>query len=208
MSDQYRDINIMIIEDEALVAMDIESRLIKMGFGIAGVYGDSDKALAFLEIHHPDLILCDINISGPKDGIDIAMHVHHHKHIPLIFVTALSDRSTLERAKKALPYGYIVKPFEDTDLESALEMALYKHQVELDKLTITEETIDSLVMEPLSKREFELLKDIISGMSNQQISDARYISMNTTKFHVSNIFKKMNVNSRAQVLQKILSLYT
>jgi len=198
----------MIIEDEALVAMDIESRLLKMGFGVAGIYGDADKALGYLEIHQPDLILCDINIDGNADGIDIAMYVNKHKHIPLIFGTALPDRCTLERANKALPYGYIVKPFEDSDLISASEMARYKHQIELDKLKITEESICSLVVEPLSKREFETLQDIISGKNNQQISETRYISVNTTKYHVSNLFKKMNVSSRAELLHKILSLFT
>ena len=128
--------------------------------------------------------------------------------MPLIFVTALSDRGTLERAKKALPYGYIVKPYEDSDLISAIEMARYKHQVELDQLMITREKLISLISEPLSKREFELLQDIVKGMSNTQICETRYISINTTKYHVSNIFRKMNVKSRAEALQKLLSLFT
>lgn len=198
----------MIIEDEAIVAMDLESRLRKMGYAVSGIYGDSDNAINYLSIHTPDLILCDINIHGELDGIAVASYVRENKKVPLIFVTALSDRGTLERAKKALPYGYIVKPYEDSDLISAIEMARYKHQVELDQLMITREKLISLISEPLSKREFELLQDIVKGMSNTQICETRYISINTTKYHVSNIFRKMNVKSRAEALQKLLSLFT
>ena len=73
---------------------------------------------------------------------------------------------------------------------------------------ITREKLISLISEPLSKREFELLQDIVKGMSNTQICETRYISINTTKYHVSNIFRKMNVKSRAEALQKLLSLFT
>ena len=208
MREANTDISIMIIEDEAIVAMDLESRLRKMGYAVSGIYGDSDNAINYLSIHTPDLILCDINIHGELDGIAVASYVRENKKVPLIFVTALSDRGTLERAKKALPYGYIVKPYEDSDLISAIEMARYKHQVELDQLMITREKLISLISEPLSKREFELLQDIVKGMSNTQICETRYISINTTKYHVSNIFRKMNVKSRAEALQKLLSLFT
>ena len=208
MTESTSDINIMIIEDEAIVAMDLEQRLKKMGYGVIGTHGSSDKAMNYLSIHTPDLILCDINIHGEQDGISIATYVRKEKRVPLIFVTALSDQVTLERAKKALPYGYIVKPYEDSDLVSAIEMAMYKHQVELDQLTITHEKLAPLLSDPLSKREFELLQDIIKGMSNTQICDSRYISINTTKYHVSNIFRKMDVKSRAELLQKILTLFT
>lgn len=208
MGTASNNIEIMIIEDEAIVAMDLESRLMKLGYKVAGIYGCSDSAINYLQIHHPQLILCDINIDGSKDGIDVAMYVRREKRVPLIFTTALSDRVTLDRAKKALPYGYIVKPYEDSDLISAIEMAMYKHQVELDQLSITHKKLAPLLAAPLSKREFELLQDIIKGMSNQEICEVRYISINTTKYHVSNIFKKMGVNSRAEVLQKILELLT
>lgn len=205
---EYRKVNIMIIEDESIVAMDLESRLKKLGYEVTGIYGDSDKAFNFLAVHTPDLILCDINIRGDRNGIDIAMHVREHKRVPLIFVTAHSDRATLEQAKMALPYGYIVKPYEDSDLVSAIEMAKYKHQVELDQLSLTPDKLEPILVESLSKREFELLQDIVSGMDNNQICEVRYISINTTKFHVSNIFRKMNVNSRAEALQKVLTLFT
>jgi len=85
------NISIMIIEDEVIVALDLEERIQKLGYDVAAIRHNSEKALAYLEIHTPELILCDINIKGEKDGIDIAGHVNDHLKIPLIFVTALSD---------------------------------------------------------------------------------------------------------------------
>jgi len=200
--------SILIVEDEALVAMDLESRLVKLGYRVTSVFSHSDKAINHLSIHSPDLVLCDININGPGDGIDVAMYVREHKKIPLVFLTALSDKSTLDRAKKALPYGYIVKPFEDDDLKTSIEMALYKYNVEQDKLAVTKDKIAPLVSDELSAREYEVLHDILKGLSNAEIAELRYVSINTIKFHVSNVFRKFEVRSRAELLQKILTLYT
>jgi len=197
----------MVVEDEALVAMDLEQRLKRLGYGVSGIYGDYEKAINYLEIHTPEIILCDISIRGEKDGIDIAEYVHKHKSIPFIFVTALSDRATLDRAKKTLPYGYIVKPYENSDLVSAIEMALYKHSAEIDQSSMTIEKISSLCNDPISEREYEIVQDILNGLNNAQIAESRFISINTTKFHVSNIFSKMGVKSRTNVFRKILSLY-
>lgn len=198
--------SIMIIEDEVVVALDIESRLKKLGYHIAAIRHSSDKALSFLEIHSPDLILCDINIRGDQDGIDIAGHVREHVKIPLIFVTALSDRATLQRAKKTLPYGYIVKPFSDSDLLSAIEMALYKHSLEFENSALTMEKVSRITYSPITTREFQLLQDIINGLNNDQICHERNISMSTVKFHISNLLEKMEVTNRAGVLHKIIKL--
>jgi len=160
------NISIMIIEDEVFVALDLEERIQKLGYDVAAIRHNSEKALAYLEIHTPELILCDINIKGEKDGIDIASHVNDHLKIPLIFVTALSDRETLERAKKTLPYGYIVKPFSDGDLLSAIELALYKHSMEFEKLKLTIDRISTITSVPVTDREFEILEDIIAGLTN------------------------------------------
>jgi len=202
------NIRIMIIEDEVLVAMDLEDRVQTLGYDVAAVRHNSEKALAYLEIHTPDLILCDINIKGDKDGIDIAAYVKERTKVPLIFVTALSDRGTLDRAKKTLPYGYIVKPFSNGDLLSAIEMALYKHSLEFEKLKLTKERINTMTLEPITDREYEVLQDILNGQNNAHISKARHISLSTVKFHISNILEKMGVKNRAEILHKIIRLLT
>jgi len=202
------NINILIIEDEGVVAHDIGRRIKKLGYDVADIKHSSDTAINWLEIHTPDIILCDINIDGPKDGVDVAEYVYNHKRTPLIFVTALSDRATLERAKKTLPYGYIVKPFDNHDLLTAIELALYKHSVELEKLAITPEKIERITSEPLSEREMEMLEDIIKGLTNIQISESRHVSVATVKYHMGKLLEKMEAKNRADALHKIIRLLT
>lgn len=202
------NISILIIEDEGVVAHDIARRVKKLGYDVADIKNSSDQALNYLSIHTPDLILCDIMIDGDRDGIEVAENVHRTKRIPLIFLTALSDRNTLERAKKVLPYGYIVKPFDNHDLLTAIELALYKHSVELDKLAITQEKINLITTEEITDREFEMLEDIIKGLTNQQISESRFISVSTVKYHIGKLLEKMQVSNRADALHKIIQLLT
>lgn len=202
------NINILIVEDEGVVAHDIARRIKKLGYDVADIKHHSDDAINWLSIHHADVILCDINIDGPKDGIDIAEYVYNNQRTPLIFVTALSDRKTLERAKKTLPYGYIVKPFDNHDLLTAIELALYKHSVELEKLSLTEEKINGITSEPISSREFEMLQDMTKGLTNQQISEERHISVATVKYHIGKLLEKMEVKNRAGALHKVIRMLT
>ncbi len=200
------NISILIIEDEGVVAHDIARRLKKLGYDVAGIKSSSDQALNFLAIHTPDLILCDIMIDGDLDGIEVAEKVYEDKPIPLIFLTALSDRGTLDRAKKVLPYGYIVKPFDNHDLLTAIELALYKHSQELEKYSISIERINKICHEDLTEREFEMLEDIVKGLTNKQISETRFISISTVKYHIGKLLEKMEVSNRADALHKIIHL--
>lgn len=202
------DVSILIIEDVALVAQDIASKIKKLGYEVAGIKGEYEAALNFLEIHSPSLILCDIMIEGNGDGVDIAEYVQRNKKIPLIFLTALSNRSTLDRAKKTLPYGYIVKPFTNHDLLTAIEVALYKHSVEIEKLQLDIRKANSLCLSELTEREFEMLQDIIKGLTNAQISEKRFIAVSTVKYHIGKLLDKMEVINRAEALHKIISLIT
>lgn len=121
---------ILVVEDEAIVAMDIEDRLASMNYALAGRADSGEKALDLIEKQHPDLVLMDIRLKGDMDGITAAEEVRRRFHLPVIFLTAYSEDATVERAKLAEPYGYILKPFEDRELKSAIEIALYKHQAE------------------------------------------------------------------------------
>lgn len=205
---EMRDLSILIIEDEVIMAMDIQRRLKILGYPDSEIKNSSDDALKYLEIHHPDLILCDINIYGDKDGIDVAEYVRDNKSAPLIFVTALSDKGTLERAKKTLPYGYIVKPFNNRDLSTAIELALYKFDDEIERLKLSVDKVNKMATSPLSEREFEILQELIKGSTNSQIAASQFISVSTVKFHISNILLKLSVKNRSGVVHKILELYT
>ena len=122
--------HILVVEDEAVVAMDIEDRLTSMGYRLGGVAASGEQALALAEAKHPDLVLMDIRLQGAMDGIVAAEEMRRRFHVPVIFLTAYSEEATLERAKLAEPYGYVLKPFDDRELKSAIEIALYKHRAE------------------------------------------------------------------------------
>ncbi len=202
------DFTTLIVEDEAVMSLDIQRRLRKLGYEQSVVKKSSDDALQYLAIHDPDLILCDINIHGAKDGIDVAEYVAANKSIPLIFVTALSDKGTLDRAKKTLPYGYIVKPFNDKDLSTAIELALYKYSVDMDRLKLSIEKVNKIAINPLSEREYEILEGLLKGQTNNQLAESHFVSVSTIKFHISNILTKLDVKNRSSVSNRIIELFT
>jgi len=121
---------ILIIEDEALVARDIESRLRQLGHRVVGVAHNPRQAIEKAEQERPDLLLCDIHLKDKIDGIDVARAITDKLQIPVIFLTAYSDRETVRRAKALGPYGYVLKPVEMPDLQIAIEMAMHKFGIE------------------------------------------------------------------------------
>ncbi|MBL8968231.1 MAG: response regulator [Spirochaetaceae bacterium] len=122
---------ILIVEDENIVALDMKMRLEALGYAVAGVVDTGPAALEAMVASPPDLVLMDIKLKGEVDGIETARIARERVEVPIIFVTAFTDEKTLERAKLASPYGYIVKPFHERELRIAIELALYKFQFEL-----------------------------------------------------------------------------
>lgn len=123
--------DILIVEDENIVALDIRMRLEAMGYRVLDVVDTSAAAIDRATELEPDLVLMDIKLKGDADGIETATKLRERSEVPVIFVTAFTDEKTLDRAKRASPYGYIVKPFHERELRIAIELALYKHQYEI-----------------------------------------------------------------------------
>lgn len=123
-------INILIVEDERIVAKDIEGRLNSLGYGVSGTASSGKQALKKIEELRPDIILMDVKIKGDIDGIETARQVRNLYDIPVLFLTAYADEKTLERAKLTEPFAYILKPFHARELYSAIEVSLYKHKME------------------------------------------------------------------------------
>ncbi len=121
---------ILVVEDEAIVAAEIEERLAAMGYEPAGCASTGEQALALTEELRPSLILMDIRLKGGMDGVAVAEAIRRRFHLPVIFLTAYSEDETLDRAKLAEPFGYILKPFDDRELKSTIEIALFKHRTE------------------------------------------------------------------------------
>ena len=125
-------IGILVVEDENIVARDIQQSLKKLGYEVLGVCATGDDAMDKAEQTKPNLVLMDIMLKGDISGIEAADHIRQKLNIPIIFLTAYADSSTLAKAKVTEPYGYIIKPFKEIDLQTNIEIALYKHEREND----------------------------------------------------------------------------
>jgi two-component system cell cycle sensor histidine kinase/response regulator CckA len=119
---------VVVVEDEGLIAHDIASRLEALGHEVVGTASTAEEAVA--QSGGADVVLMDIHIDGPRDGIDAAREIRARHHIPVVFLTAHADRATLDRAKVAGPFGYLMKPVVAAALQTSLELAVHKHRVE------------------------------------------------------------------------------
>lgn len=139
-----RPANILVVEDEGVIARDLQNRLKKMGYSVPRLASSGKEAIkAMLEIK-PDIILMDIKLNGEIDGIETAGRIREKYDTPIIYITAYADNETLKRAKVTEPYGYIIKPFDDRELHSIIEMALYKSELDR-KLKASEERFRILI---------------------------------------------------------------
>jgi len=116
---------VLIVENDGIVAMDIESRLKKLGYSVSGIVNYAEKAIEKAGELKSDLVLMAIVLKGDMDGIEAAEIIRSRFDIPVVFLTALTDEERFERAKLTIPFGYILKPFRDRDFKITIEMALY-----------------------------------------------------------------------------------
>lgn len=137
-------INILVVEDEKIVAIDIKRRLTSLGYNVIAAVSSGEKAIEVAAVHFPDLILMDIMLEGKLDGIETAQQIKDKYAIPVIFLTAYTDEKTIQRAKTAEPFGYILKPFEIRDLRSTIEIALYKAETQ-KKLRESEQWLNTVL---------------------------------------------------------------
>jgi PAS domain S-box-containing protein len=122
--------NILIVEDDFVIAKVLAESLQELGYQVAGIISTGEEAVERAAKVHPDLVLMDIRLKGDMDGIEAGEAISGDLHIPIVYLTAYSDERTVERAKITEPYGYLIKPFTDTELKTTLEMAIYKHRRE------------------------------------------------------------------------------
>jgi PAS domain S-box-containing protein len=121
---------ILIVEDEAIVALDLKSQLEDLGYTVVGTADCADRALALARGKQPSLILMDVMLKGPMDGIEIAAELSKEQDTPVIFLTSFSDADTVQRAARTAPYGYLTKPFQVKELAAGIEVALHKARME------------------------------------------------------------------------------
>ncbi|MCX7025667.1 MAG: ATP-binding protein [Spirochaetes bacterium] len=130
MATQAARSSILIVEDETIVALDMRLKLESLGYVVTGLAATGEQAIASVREKLPGLVLMDVKLKGDVDGIATAEVIRAEQDVPIVFVTAFTDETTLDRAKRVSPYGYIVKPYHDRELRIAIELAVYKHDYE------------------------------------------------------------------------------
>lgn len=202
------DVRVLIVEDEPIIAEDISACLMKNDFLVTGICYTSLQAEKQLLENLPDIVLLDINLKNGEEGIELAKKINAAYKIPFIFLTSYSDRQTLQQAKATEPSGYIVKPFSSGGLYAALEVAIHnyaqQHKVKFPELEV--QKINQNLPSPLSDREFEVLQLIYNGITNRQIAEQIFVSVNTIKKHINNAYLKIDASTRTNAITRMREL--
>jgi CheY-like chemotaxis protein len=135
---------ILVVEDEAIVARDLQNRLTKLGYEVVGTTGSGEEAVEKAAETGPNLVLMDILLAGDVDGIDAAKEIKARFKVPVIYVTSYSDEKTITRAKLTEPSGYVLKPFEERELKTTIEIGLHRHNAEQERKELVSGIIEEL----------------------------------------------------------------
>lgn len=136
---------ILVVEDEAIVAFDLRERLASVGYSVPAIAATAQEAIILAGEISPDLVLMDIKLRGEITGIEAAQAIRARYGIPVVYLTAYADEDTIQRAKLARPFGYLLKPFNDRELRAAIEIALYRFEVESHERKLADATLLDVV---------------------------------------------------------------
>jgi CheY-like chemotaxis protein len=173
MNKKYK---ILIVEDEILVATDIQESLESLGYTVQDAVDTGLKAIAAVEKELPDLVLMDINLKGEMTGIEAAKIINQKHDVPIIYLTANADIDTVNKAKVALPYGYIIKPFTDKDLQTNIEIAIFKFGSDL-KLKMESEQFNTF-FDLKDHAKNQIIVHGSQGLEKINIDEVYYIEKN------------------------------
>lgn len=188
-------IKVGIVEDELLIADEIAHALVQLGYEPTEAAVGYTEALEMIKAENPDILLLDIQLSGNKDGIDLAHKIKEEFNIPFIFLTANSDRATVERAKHLLPHAYLVKPFNKDELYTSIEICLHSYSV--NKKGNTEEKENYIVNHSLFIKQGKSFNKV-------KVDDILYIESNDVYIHVYTTQQKWLVRSTMQKYIELL----
>ena len=123
----FSDPRALIVEDEILIAEELKERLARLGFSVIATVDTADEGIAIATRERPDVVLMDIRLKGEKDGVQAAQEIRRQVDVPIVYLTAHSDRLTVERAKRSEHDGFVLKPFHTQELQSTIEVAMKRH---------------------------------------------------------------------------------
>ena len=184
-----------------MVRADLIAALTELGYDVLGGVGTQAQAFKALEDLQPDLVLLDIHLGRGKEGVELAHFINQHHLVPFIFLTAYSDDGTLAEVRETLPAGFVLKPFDEPRLKAAIEIARHTYYSAIQPVFLPQ--LPFSLPEPLTHRESELLHLLCQGLTNQELADATYVSLNTVKTHLKNLYLKLEVRNRAEAILKV-----
>jgi DNA-binding NarL/FixJ family response regulator len=227
MTDASTPPTVVVVEDEWLVARDLEQSLRRAGFSVLGLATTGEEALAQVERHLPNLVVIDIGLQGDIDGIQLASMLRRRHDAPVLYVTGRVDDATLERASATNVMGYVVKPFDERQLRSAALLAVRRAQ-HLSRTTTTAssrhraledglQTIAKVLREvgvteaglweahpdvaALSRREIEITRRLVDNVRLPEIARAMHLSPHTVRNHLKSVFRKLGVHSQSELIE-------
>lgn len=200
---RFSDINVLIVEDEPIIAEDIQDLLISESFRVIGIAHTGLDAFDMLSTRKPNFVLLDIHLEGTMTGLDVAQIIHQKYHIPYIFLSSYDDENTLQQAQQHSPYGYLVKPFQDRTLITSIKIAISNSKLFNKEKTITKAKIEDIFKASVTDQEYVIVSNLVNGKSYKQIASDNFISMNTVKYHVKNIYNKFNLTGRSELASKL-----
>lgn len=191
---------ILIVEDEPLIAEDIKDFLNNLEFEVTYIAYNKAQAINSLRTKKPDLVLLDINLGNNHDGILIAEIINKEYNLPFIYLTSYASRIIIDQVKHTLPMGYVVKPFEEADLYTAIEIAISNYKTIHKKVELTLDLVNRNLSNSITEREFTILLAIYYGKTNKQIATINFVSINTVKTHIQKIYEKLDTHSRSETV--------
>lgn len=192
-------VNVLVVEDEFIVSKDIQQSLKKIGYNIVGAASTGEKAIELADSENPDIVLMDIMLKGEMNGVEAADTIKKNNGIPIIFLTAYVDESTLAKAKITEPYGYIIKPFKEIDLHTTIEMALYKSKKE--KEVIKERDLLYSLVENRDSKDFIFVKSK-SRLIKLNMKDIYFIEALKDYVVINTLENKYTIHSTMKSIEK------
>ena len=187
-------LKILLIEDEFIIAKDINVLLRKDEYAIVNSAKNYEMAMRLFTENSYDLVISDINLNSEKDGIEIIEEFSKIKKVPVVYLTAYSDYDIVSRAEKTMPYAYILKPYNNNQLKATINLAILNFNI--NKVSIREDEENTSKLNLLTRREKEVLITLATGKISKEIAEILNISTNTVEQHKKNIRKKIELNNR------------
>ena len=196
-------INILLIEDEYIIAKDIKVLLSKNNFAFVDYAHNYKEASSLFVKNIYDVIISDINLNDKKDGIEIITEFSKIKKLPVVYLTAYCDLDIVNRAEKTMPFAYILKPYNNIQLKATINLAILNFKKQSLETPENEENTSKLQL--LTAREKEVLVTLSSGKITKEIAEELNISTYTVEQHKKNIRKKLNLTTVGELINFTMS---